>query len=585
MRVEEPVGISSDVTQPGNQDFVSLDVLLPSNSSSAEKKLFFTSSSTVFSGRYDPAAVCGMLMTLEENDLRDLREQLHAASCSAVTAVAGRPLSRRVSGNTSALADDCWALGFSVSQGVLTQRADSNTLKPAGRDPLPPPGPIRPSAPVSTPSPDATASMEAIIAMQLRLECEVSELRRSKQSLEGRLKAVECESARLREECTARDTRIAQLVTLVEELLDRDTVPAPLQAENDTPGTEVSESQDRPDQTAAVPEVDSAPPSRPEPSIAAARLSRPESSLATEIAAGIDLRALGGAIASALQWRVGDSDDDSESELTAPTADPLRCRRGSADPSQCAPAQLSSVRPTAAAPHSSPPTGSEPAAPIGSAARPYRVTGTGASSDLVMGSVTRPAPPTRKFILEGFRLDASDRDVSDLVRSAVCNLHGFHSLPRQDGLSKAYMIEVGADEETRVMNPSTWPAGLTVRLKSTYRQRRKRSFRASQRTSPNRGSTVRQTAEPPRHRMPEEGGEWSRAAPSTAAERRQHEAGQHSEATTGYPQEHGEWQLATNRRRRRGRNYAGNGAGRTQQAHWSQRSDNQRWLQPDYRCL
>ena len=160
VRVEEPVSTSANISESGNQDFVSLDVLLPSNSSSAEKKLFFSSSNTVFSGRYDPAAVCGMLMTLEETDLRDLREQLHASLCSAVPAVAGRPLSRRVSGNTSALADDCWALGFSVSQGVLTHRADSNTLKPAGRDPLPPPGPIRPSAPVSTPSPDATASME-----------------------------------------------------------------------------------------------------------------------------------------------------------------------------------------------------------------------------------------------------------------------------------------------------------------------------------------------------------------------------------------------------------------------------------------
>ena len=79
VRVEEPVSTSANISESGNQDFVSLDVLLPSNSSSAEKKLFFSSSNTVFSGRYDPAAVCGMLMTLEENDLRDLREKLHAS--------------------------------------------------------------------------------------------------------------------------------------------------------------------------------------------------------------------------------------------------------------------------------------------------------------------------------------------------------------------------------------------------------------------------------------------------------------------------------------------------------------------------
>ena len=51
VRVEEPVGISSSVSEFGNQDFVSLDVLLPSNSSSAEKKLLFSLSSTVFSAR------------------------------------------------------------------------------------------------------------------------------------------------------------------------------------------------------------------------------------------------------------------------------------------------------------------------------------------------------------------------------------------------------------------------------------------------------------------------------------------------------------------------------------------------------
>ena len=79
MRVEEPVGTSANISESCNQDFVSLDVLLPSNSSSAKKKLFFSSSNTVFSGRYHPATVCGMLMTLEENGLRDLREKLHAS--------------------------------------------------------------------------------------------------------------------------------------------------------------------------------------------------------------------------------------------------------------------------------------------------------------------------------------------------------------------------------------------------------------------------------------------------------------------------------------------------------------------------
>ena len=213
VQARDPESAPTSTVQPGSQDLASLDVLLPTDASSAEKKDVLSAPNAVFSGRFDPAKVCGILLTLEESDLRALREQLHAALCAAVPAVAGRSLSRRVAGNVSALADDCWALGYSASQGMLTQRADSNTLKPAGREPLPLPGPIRPSAPAPAPDSGATASMEAIIGMQLRLEREVADLRRGKTSLEGRLKSMECESARLREECKARDSRIAQLVT------------------------------------------------------------------------------------------------------------------------------------------------------------------------------------------------------------------------------------------------------------------------------------------------------------------------------------------------------------------------------------
>ena len=96
--------------EASSQDFTSLDALLPANAASAEKREILSAPNAVFSGRYEPAKVCGILLTLEESDLRDLREQLYTELCSAVPAVAGRQLSRRVTGNTSALAEDCWAL-------------------------------------------------------------------------------------------------------------------------------------------------------------------------------------------------------------------------------------------------------------------------------------------------------------------------------------------------------------------------------------------------------------------------------------------------------------------------------------------
>ena len=397
------------------QDSASLDSLLPTTATSAEKKSILSTTSTVFSGRYEPTMVCGILLTLEEKDLRDLREQLYAALCSAVPAVAGRPLSRRVTGNTSALADDCWALGYSASQGMLTQRADSNTLKPAGRDPLPPPGPIRPAAPVSSSISDATASMEAIIAMQLRLEREVTELRRDKASLDGRLKIMERESDRLREENAARDSRIAELATLVEEFFGRDATSPPQAAASVISVDAVTEIQDR--SRTAAPDVNRAPEPRPE-----------SSSLAADIVAGIDLRALGGAIANALQWRVGDS-DDSESELAAPPTGPRSGQRGPAGPSGRAPAAPSNARPSVKAPDRSPPTETESCAPAGPAARRSVVAGTGPASALVMSPDVSPERPKKRFLLEGFRSDASDQEVRALVQTAVQILHNFHPLP------------------------------------------------------------------------------------------------------------------------------------------------------------
>ena len=564
-------------------DTDSLDMLLPTSATSAEKRDILSATDVIFSGRFEPARVCGIILTLDEKDLRDLREQLYAALCSAVPAVAGRPLSRRVTGNTSALADDCWALGYSASQGMLTHRADNNTLKPAGRDPLPPPGPIRPAAPVPPAISDATTSLEAIIAMQLRLEREVAELRRDKASLDGRLKTMEQESNRLRAENAARDARIAELVTLVEDLLAQDT-PSPSQpaapAASDIPGVEAAEPQDNSAHVIAAPGVNRAPESRPE-----------SSTLAADIVAGIDLRALGGAIAAALQWRVGDS-DDSESELAAPPTDPRSGQCGPVGPSGRPPAVPLGVRPSVTAPDCSPPTETEPRAPAGPAARRSVVTGAGPTSALVMCTDVSPERPKRKFLLEGFRSDASDRDVRGLVQAAVQTLHNIHPLPRHDaaGSSKTYMIEVDADDEARIMNPSTWPAGLTVRPRPVYRRRRGRTFRAAQPATPDYNQTVLQSAGSSHYQTPGENGEWRGAAASTAAQQRRREAVQHSDATTGYSQGHGEWQVATNRRRR-GQNQlgsTGNSTGRARQEHWAGRPDGrqaQHWQQPNYRHL
>ena len=113
---------------------LTLDELIPANATSVEKKRLIAESDCIFSGRYDPAAVCCVMTSMDESDLRELRDTLHGALSVAIPAVAGRPLCRRVTGNLSGLADDCWTLGYSATQGVLTQRANTATLKPACRN-------------------------------------------------------------------------------------------------------------------------------------------------------------------------------------------------------------------------------------------------------------------------------------------------------------------------------------------------------------------------------------------------------------------------------------------------------------------
>ena len=121
-------------------------------------------SSDIFSGRFDAASVCEVLATLYEVDLRSLRDHFHAALPDAIPATAGRLLARRNAGSLARLVEDCWALGYSIANGVLTSKAHTSTLRPAGRNPLgplpPPPGSL--SA--------ITNSMEGLVTSQLRLE-------------------------------------------------------------------------------------------------------------------------------------------------------------------------------------------------------------------------------------------------------------------------------------------------------------------------------------------------------------------------------------------------------------------------------
>ena len=175
------------------QPELDLHRLVPLEITSEEKLLKIQDNSQlVFSGRFDAASVCGLLGTLEEADLRALRDHLYAALPDAIPATAGRQLARRNAGSSARLAEDCWSLGFSIVNGALTSRAHSSTLRPAGRFPLEPLPP--PSINVSA----ITNSMEGLVSAQLRLEGSYSGQQRDI----ARIRAEISELRGLREEMT-----------------------------------------------------------------------------------------------------------------------------------------------------------------------------------------------------------------------------------------------------------------------------------------------------------------------------------------------------------------------------------------------
>ncbi|XP_043220431.1 uncharacterized protein LOC122380898 [Amphibalanus amphitrite] len=420
-----------------------LDQLIPTSATSADKKRLIAESDCIFSGRYDPAAVCCIMASMDEPDLRELRELLHAALSAVIPAVAGRPLCRRVTGNLAGLADDCWTLGYSAAQGMLTQRANAATLKPAGRNPLPPPGPTRsPPSDSAMSCPSAiTSSLEAIISTQLRMENEIRELharQATQDAYKTRLKQLELEITGLRRECAARDDTIDQLKVLVEGLLARE---GPQPRRPVTPGLQVQPGRHDSDARSAANDA-----------TAVTEEAHSDRTAAREIAANLDLRALGEAIAGALHWRVGDSDSEPEQQNTHTVSE-----RRTAQPANHSQAAVPTAAPT---------SDTSAAAPGGPTRRQSMVTGSGPPSALIQ-EPPRQESRKEKFILEGFRVDVADSDVRSLVWTVVRNLHDFQRVSRRGpaaSVSKAFKIEVDAEDTDRILDPSSWPTGLVVRL-------------------------------------------------------------------------------------------------------------------------
>ena len=190
--VDEPAGGSEPSIPSRNVDPVTtqrlspIESLIPDDMESAVKaEAIFRDKTQLFDGRYDAASVCALLATLDEADLRCLRDQLHAVLPEQVPAAGGRPLIRRNSGSSSRLVDDCWALGSSATQGILTRFADSQTLRAAERS-----AHSELVVPATSTASDMTAvrsSIEALIATQLRLEKEVTALRNHSRAQDRRL--------------------------------------------------------------------------------------------------------------------------------------------------------------------------------------------------------------------------------------------------------------------------------------------------------------------------------------------------------------------------------------------------------------
>ena len=482
----------------------------------------------IFGGQQDPTAVRQVMMTLDETDIRNLREHLFRQLAEAVPAVGGRTLCRRKPGNKAALSDDCWELGYSCVQRLLTQHANTSTLRPAGREMLPPPGSgLEPAAS------SVVASLETVISRQLNLERQLQALGSKNTELETRVRYLEEESTRLREESAAKDARIAQLEIYVEEAVSHSVALATAE------GTSTRQTHNPVNTGGANGTAD--------------------------IAAAIDIRALGAAIASSLQWNAGDSESEAENDAYC---------GGSRPPvkqPQCETRPLAPVRDTL--------TGNRErsfaeAARTGGAqtqtqstrsddsqrSPPGVVTGTGVQSSLIMPRTERYGP-CKKFFISGFRQEVSDSDVRSLVFGVVRNLHDFHRVKYGGGAhqarSKSYMIEVDDQDADLVMDPTRWPAGLTVAVKLDEGRPRRPTFH-TQASGP-RTAGARWSGGRPPHTSSETEQTHGVSAEFSCTRVPGNRSFGHPEgwvtaqpqrATTGYTSQYGDWQTVSYGRKR-----------------------------------
>ena len=451
---ESPCGpVDNAVNETDNrpQPEPELKRLVPVGGESGEKlQKIMDSCNQVFSGRFDAASVCGLLGTLDEADLRSLRDHLHAALPDAIPATAGRQLARRNAGSSARLVEDCWAFGFSIANGVLTSRAHSCTLRPAGRNPL------EPLPPPSNNMAAFTNSMEDLVASQLRMEKNGTAQQRDIARLSSEIAALRGlheEVAELRE--------LRQSVTeLRAAVSDRDSRIAHLEAQV---AERLSSARASPVQPSASPTPERA------------------RDFADNVARLINIDELGASIAAAMHSRAGDSDSEASDDpvwpsLAAGTTGGARRRETAARDMHAR--ETSAAR---GAPRSHPPgyssnfsrnhTGVVPASARREESRPFPVAG--APDVAVSGTGRSPmtSPPAEAdcalpFVLEGVNPEVADSRVRRLVQEVSTSLHNFQRVKRHSGAQrglKAFRFDVDSADEAAVLNPASWPAGLRVR--------------------------------------------------------------------------------------------------------------------------
>ena len=470
----------------------------------------FNARSQVFSGRYDAASVCTVLATLDETNLRSLRDRLHAVLPEQVPAAGGRPMIKRKSGSISRLVDDCWALGSSAAQGLLTRFAESQTLRAAERSP-----PLE-SGGTSSMSPDLTAirsSIEALIATQLRLEREVATLRNHSREQDRRLEALTRDLELTRLHSATEERRTSAMLN--SEL--RSTVQLPRASHVTYEGQNVSDFEAescvvKRNDISVLPSPVSARPPLPPPGGAGVVTCGPserqesctpetnpseanQNSLAEVIAAKLDLRSLGKAIVSAMQAQTTDSDSETGDDEWLRTDRPGQAGRnapmrltregsGSSAPTSFATRCTAHHEPAPRPSHS---LSAGAANGLGDlASRPEPITGIGAPSHLVGMPADGDQRARATYVLEGISPEATDSQVRAMVSPVVQRLHDFRRLDRHAAAAtglKAYRIQVDPDDDPWVMNPVNWPAGLRVRRWTVKQKQRQRPFPAATQSS------------------------------------------------------------------------------------------------------